>query len=106
MTHDLEVRTASILIGNSDDKLTQVEWSQYVMAVGSLIESVSGCVHFRGFTAPTSPRQTACWVAEMYVQSVNMLRHELAINAKYFRQDSVAVVWADSTEFVKGIDNG
>ena len=41
--------TATIQIGNSDDKLTQAEWSQFVASVdGHLCVNVTD-THFRGF---------------------------------------------------------
>src|SRR5690349_3311294 len=99
--------TAVICIGNSDDKLTQFVWSQYVADVNKLIERWRFPIHFHGTPDASSPWQNACWVldardlfGEPAGMAVGVLRQELARIAKMYKQDSIALILGDS-ELVK-----
>jgi hypothetical protein len=94
------MKTLTILIGNSDDKLTQAEWSKFVDCVRGVVFGASFATHFDGGTYPNSPYQTACWVVRVTDGSGKHLRAQLAELARCFQQDSVAVIEGD-TEFVK-----
>ena len=88
-----------ISIGNSDDKLTQREWSRFVIAVAAEVVSI-GKLHGTWFSVPQSPWQNACWCVEFLSQKD---ADEAKIIAKQIRseyqQDSIAWAVAD-TEFV------
>lgn len=93
--------TLTILIGNSDDKLTQAEWSQYVGDMQGLIDNWANQVHFAGFARPDAPWQNACWVVEWDTADLPTFNEELAELARAFRQDSIAIVVGGSTRFVR-----
>lgn len=42
------MKTVTIQIGNSDNRLTQVEWSEYVEKVNNLVRDCAYAVHFNG----------------------------------------------------------
>ena len=84
--------TITIQIGNSDDKLTQKEWSLFVSAVRREIAAMPHTdVHFFGCASAYSQWQNACWVVETWsnVATRNLKKGIQAIRQE-FRQDSVA----------------
>lgn len=85
----------AVLIGNSDDKLSQAEWAQFVRSVLDTVCGSADNVHFEGHTPQASPRQSVAVVFEISTDK----RHELQGNLKdikrEFRQDSIA--WVEGT---------
>lgn len=93
------LRTVCIQIGNSDDKLTQVRWSFFVAHIDDRVKKLAARVHFGGYSSPAVPWQNACWVAEVAVSRLGVLRQLIREAGKAFDQDSVA--WLEGlTEFV------
>lgn len=114
-----------LCIGNSDDKLTQNEWAQFVEAIDQAVGAHrSGSrwfgastravhVHGRWFAAPDVPWQSACWCIEFdYDQKITTaagkhttlgadLHVRLADAAHRYRQDSIAWAQAPITELIK-----
>ena len=88
-----------ISIGNSDDKLTQVEWSQYVIEMLTRVVSI-GHKHGDWYSAPFSAYQNACWCVEFGNDADVAEAREVATEVrKKWRQDSIA--WAEAdTEFI------
>lgn len=94
-----------ISIGNSDDKLSQAEWSTFVSQVDRYIESATdghdGEVHGRWFSASDAPWQNACWCVEFHADDVaSTLRGRLPVVAASFGQDSIAWAEVKTTEFL------
>jgi hypothetical protein len=92
--------TLTIQIGNSDDKLTQVEWSAFVSAIRQ--ESIlKNCVqiHFAGAPRNDERWQNFCFVVECQPEQVAPLKASLTDIRKVFNQDSVALTIGE-TEFV------
>ena len=100
-----------ISIGNSDDKLTQFEWSMFVgridLDIQRLVNRGDVHVHGRWFAAPDVPWQSGCWCVEVlgtteYADtSARRLRKNLASLAREFDQDSIAWAEAPHTEFIR-----
>jgi hypothetical protein len=92
--------TVYISIGNSDDKLTQAEWSQYVVEIIARVVSI-GHTHGAWFSLPHTPYQNACWCVEFTSAADVAEAREVAteIREKY-RQDSIAWACAE-TEFIR-----
>ena len=88
-----------ISIGNSDDRLTQSEWSKFVLDMAAEVTSV-GQVHGAWFSQPASPWQNACWCIEFPGDKEAAAAKAVASEIrKKYRQDSIA--WAiAATEFV------
>jgi len=90
------VKTAAVLVGNSDDKLTQSRWAEYVALVGDLVEHAARKVYFTGHSNPGARWQNACWVFEVQEEDLGWLRLRLAHRASEFGQDSIALVLGQS----------
>lgn len=93
--------TATILIGNSDDKLAQREWADYVNGLHALIRNLRVKVHFQGLSVGSAPWQNACWVIDIPPRRALLIfKDELRTIATRYRQDSIAIVVGE-TEFVE-----
>lgn len=90
---------AYVSIGNSDDKLAQREWSEFVRDVDRALDGTH--VHGRWFSGPDVPWQSACWCFELSYAHINRLHQTLARLAAKYRQDSIAWAQAPVTEFIK-----
>ena len=95
-----ETSTVYISIGNSDDKLTQREWSEFVVEVAAMAVSL-GHTHGSWVSPSASPWQNACWCVEYPSDAVaETAKDELRALASRYRQDSIA--WAVAqTEFLR-----
>jgi len=91
--------TFYISIGNSDDKLTQKEWAEFVGDVDMAIVEAEPILHGRWFSRSDSPWQNACWCIQLS-SGVDKLRRRLGDLAHKYRQDSVAWAEAPVTEFL------
>jgi hypothetical protein len=88
-----------ISIGNSDDKLSQKEWHEYVNAINGYI-LFWGEVHGAWFSAPDSPFQNACWCMEFDNEDdMHKAKSQVTMVRKHYRQDSAAWALAE-TEFI------
>jgi len=93
------MKTVTIQIGNTDDKLSQVEWSTFIQVVNSHIHVYASRIHFNGYSDPAEPWQNACWVIEIGDSSIIRLKTDLANSRGKFRQDSIA--WTEGeTKFI------
>lgn len=69
--NQLSNTTVVIMIGNSDDKLSQLEWAEYIKDVDQAVllsmESIDNDSHLHGrwFSLADSPYQNAAWCAEI-----------------------------------------
>lgn len=97
------MKTITIQIGNSDDKLTQFEWSQFVYATIGAIGSERDHglnIHFHGLSTGDALWQNACWVVEMKLVRFGPLQTKLNHIRKQYRQESIA--WTEGeTSFIK-----
>lgn len=90
--------TAVIMIGNSDDKLTQREWADFVSNVDTWTNNWTRMpdwdakIHGRWFSAPDNPYQNAAWCIEINEAVLHHVYRILAGLALTYRQDSIAVV--------------
>jgi hypothetical protein len=91
--------TAVIQIGNTDDKLTQREWSNYWGEVVTEIDDLAADHHFGGGSGTHQPWQNYCWVIEIEETNIPVLGNRLRAIREKYRQDSVAVL-CGQTEFV------
>ncbi len=91
--------TVVIQIGNSDDKLSQAEWSEFVSYVRDAVGQYSEQIHFDGGSKIDAPWQNVCFVSEVLSDRHDQLMDELRRHRKVYRQESVAVTVGE-TEFV------
>ncbi len=97
-----ETQSAVIQIGNSDDKLTQKEWSDFVAAVRNVIGLLGTAIHFAAGAENSCPWQNYCFVIEIEAGAEAQLREQLAHVAGEYRQESIAVLLG-KTEFVRAV---
>ena len=79
--------TACIQIGNSDNKLSQQEWSKYCSAIRGICEA-HGQVHFAGGPATDAPYQNYCIVVE--TEEAGKMMSALSMRRAAYQQESIA----------------
>lgn len=92
-----------ISIGNSDDKLTQMEWGKFYRKVDLTITGyrhIGGRIYGRWVSPSTDYWQNACWCLEIQDHQAAGLREELRVLAAKFRQDSIAWAVVGETMFL------
>jgi hypothetical protein len=102
-------QTILIVIGNSDDKLTQQRWADFIRDVEELIiglESYAGVtVHGRWHAYPGTQWQNASWLLQVdgaMLPHTEDLRDDLRILCARYEQDSIAWVTGE-TEFIQSV---
>jgi len=93
------VITVYVSIGNSDDKLSQRDWAQFLNRVQSEIREAASAIHGEWYSAPGSPFQNACFCAEIAPADAGYLKTALKLARTEFGQDSVAWAETSGTEF-------
>lgn len=93
------IKNIVISIGNSDDRLSQKEWSSYVTEVEHHINFFCIKVHFFGGSPNWLKWQNVSWWCEIEEDNLGILKIGLRHIRKYYRQDSAAILVGD-TEFV------
>ncbi len=91
--------TVVVLIGNSDNKLTQQQYSSFCRQMHDLIIGHAAGLHFSGGSAWADKYQNACWVSDIEDSQLVELEAGITSLREKFRQDSVAVI-VGSTQFV------
>jgi len=93
------VITVAVQIGNSDDKLLQVDWALYCEDVSECIDILAEQIHFSGASHPFCRWQNACWVFEIEPVSISELKEKLTLIRKKYIQDSIAIL-VGNTDFI------
>lgn len=97
--------TVYISIGNSDDKLTQKEWANFLLRTHLAIDRRAEEIHGSWYSGPGQEWQNACWCAVLNDGQAARLKDDLVLLARDFRQDSIA--WAEATtEFIAAPSGG
>lgn len=84
--------TVYVSIGNSDDELSQAEWSKFAYEVDMVIRRSAERVHGEWYSPGGAAYQNACWCFEVGMVVSQKLRRELAEAGSRWRQK--AVTWA------------
>jgi hypothetical protein len=82
------VKTVTIQIGNSDDKLSQSKWADFIQELKTISITCCHQVHFTGNSHGDAPWQNFCIVAEC--DDLGWIDVQLPILAKKYNQDSIA----------------
>lgn len=90
----------TLCIGNSDDKLGQASWAEYLSKFHREVKFIADVVHFYGASFPDSPYQNACIVCEVHHDHMARLIRKIRALAMEFNQDSIALVYGES-EMIK-----
>lgn len=87
----------SVMIGNSDNKLTQQEWASFVDDVNRLLASWESARHFFGGAETYAKWQNVCWVCELgSPDSVDALLSVLSGVRRKYKQDSACVLLGEA----------
>jgi hypothetical protein len=89
--HFEEIVSVAVLIGNTDNKLTQAEWSVFCQDVRDVLASLSTVKHFSGGSDWDAPWQTGCFVVAMTRCNFEKLPTGLLPLVNKYRQDAIAV---------------
>lgn len=86
-----DMKTVVINIGNSDNKLTQSEWSSYIDHMNQVTNEFTDRTHFCGGSSFDVPWQNACWVCEIRQDQTQSLMEAIRCCRQKWKQDSAAV---------------
>lgn len=92
--------TVYVSIENSDDKLSQRDWSDYVGEFVEVMHIHAQQVYGELYSESSAAHQNACVAAAIPVHLVDELRSELIRTREGYGQDSIAWVVAPETEFI------
>ena len=83
-----------VSIGNTDNKLTQQEWHDFVTEVHNAISNV-GKVHFFGAPGNWEAWQNAAWIFEIEPKFPNIFMQHLRDIRKKYNQESAFFMCGD-----------
>lgn len=93
------MKTITIQIGNTDNKLTQQDWAAFVLMVRTTILKYCINVEFCGGPPNWERWQNVAWVINIKEENIPRLKSALSLDRVTFNQDSVA--WTEGiTEFI------
>lgn len=87
--------TVTIQAGNTDDKLSQTKWAEFVHALDFEIRTKSQKIHFFGGPSNFMPWQNVAWILEVLPENLLFLRESVILLRQKYSQDSVA--WTEGT---------
>ena len=89
--------TITLQLGNSDNRLSQQEWSEFVALVDKCVDAYCTAKHFSGGSPSHLPWQNYCFVLEIENDALvrDALYRQINDSRKRYRQDSVA--WTAGT---------
>jgi hypothetical protein len=87
-------------IGNSDDKLSQREWSEFVREMEHIVGRHASQVYGWWFSMPDAPWQNAVVAFLLDTHKADQVRAEMSKLRAAYRQDSIAWAEAPRTEFI------
>jgi hypothetical protein len=91
------VKTVTVQIDNSDNKLKQEEWALFIEQVNFAVNRLTAKVHFFGGSQFAARCQNVAWVAEIELGAIHELTAELKAIRTHFRQDSVAMTIGEAS---------
>lgn len=88
------MKTITIQIGNSDNKLTQQQWNLFVAAINNVISLWTKEVYFAGGPPSDAQWQNYCWVidGDMSQHDEDIFKSLLAKRRAAFQQESLSYV--------------
>lgn len=87
------MKTISILIGNSDDKLSQKQWAEFVGNIEYWVKKFCSNIHFSGGSANNLPWQNYCIVFEVEKDKEIWIKENIIELKQKYNQNSIA--WID-----------
>lgn len=99
-TNDPASTTVHVAIGNSDNRLTQYRWAEFVGAVDLEVRRLGDPIYGFWVSPSSSQYQNAAWAFQLDPRLYPEMRAVLATLAGEFDQESIA--WNESeTEFIR-----
>lgn len=99
--------TYFIMIGNSDDELTQREWGSFLREMRNVVESIATQIYGMWYSAPDVDFQNACFSfavqmdVDTVMERIAWMREMLQRLAGKYRQHSIALAATLHTEFIQ-----
>ena len=87
------------MIGNSDNKLTQIDWTRFCRDITWIVENHGAGIRFSAPSIGWLAYQNACWVFEIREEELEEVKSLVRIARKQYLQDSVAIIVGE-TEFI------
>jgi len=88
--------TITVVIGNSDDKLSQPNWSYFCSDIYSICKNHTLIndteMYFRGYSNSNEKWQNSMIVLESTDDTIDLLREKLIHSRKRFGQESLAFI--------------
>ena len=84
---------AVVSIGNTDNKLTQQEWSKFVEEMGEFIRQTADHIHFDGAPPNSAPWQNFAWLVEFHNGVYNSFLPGITTIRERYKQDSAFVMF-------------
>lgn len=78
-----------VTIGNSDNKLTQQEWSDFCGGVDECVRAFAQEMFGEFYAVPNAPWQNACWSFSVDASVTLAMQTNLRALASDFEQDSI-----------------
>lgn len=79
-----------VIIGNSDNKLTQQEWSEFVYKLKELVDRYSIQTYFFGAPGNYDPWQNVAWSFKIRISRIDAFKSALVFLREKYKQESVA----------------
>lgn len=89
-----------VSIGNSDNKLSQKDWSSFIYDMQYLLRVQEVTIHGEWFSAPDVQWQNANWMVDIDAESVTSIKSDITALRRQYDQDSVAWSVVASQEFI------
>jgi hypothetical protein len=90
------MKTLSILIGNSDDKLKQSEWNEFVVKFRVEILRVCDTMHFFGGPTNYERWQNINSVFTISEEKISNFKENIRFLGNQYKQDSIAIIQGDT----------
>lgn len=83
-----------VTIGNSDNKLSQLDWAEFCGKVDELVRAFAADMYGEFYALSNAPWQNACWSFSIHESVTTAAKINLGHLAREFKQDSI--VWAEA----------
>lgn len=86
------MKTYTILIGNSDDKLTQKQWAEFIGNLNFWIKKFCDEIHFAASSSGELPWQNYSITFECEDSKIIWIKENLIELKKQYNQQSIAII--------------
>ena len=93
------MRTITLQIGHSDDKISPNEWTESHLCIRGACIAYAAETHFSGTSNGEASWQNACFIFDCEDSDIEELRMELSFIRSCFGQESIALMEGE-TEFI------